>query len=72
MTTKILILILFFFNALIFSQNIVGNYYPIASKCKLYLKIESKNKFLLYSNDKIKVKGIVKISKEDNTFFYRF
>jgi len=72
MMTKILILFLIFLNILIFSQNIVGNYYPIESKCRLYLNIKPKNEFVLYSSNKIKMKGIIKISKEDNTTYLDF
>ncbi|PIF46644.1 hypothetical protein CLU96_3682 [Chryseobacterium sp. 52] len=68
--TLIILFFLFFHSA--YSQNIIkGDYSTIDSKCKLNLKIAANNYFVFDSGKK-KVKGILKISKEDNILYIDF
>ncbi|WP_053326801.1 hypothetical protein [Chryseobacterium gallinarum] len=55
-----------------YSQNIVGNYSCSESKCKLSLKIESNNHFSFNTSKNKRIKGIVKLSKEDHVTYLDF
>ncbi|OBW47373.1 hypothetical protein AB671_00496 [Chryseobacterium sp. BGARF1] len=72
MMTKFLIFFLFFAFICVFSQKISGEYYPIESKCKLYLKIDCKNNFVFSTIGNKKIKGTVKVLKEDDVTYLDF
>lgn len=56
----------------LFSQNIRGEYVPIESKCKINLKINAKNSYTFSIAKNLKLKGKVKISKEDDIIYLDF
>lgn len=68
---KPFIFFIFFTSHFAFSQDIVGNYSPVESKCKLNLKINDDNSFT-FNVGKVKNKGFLKVSKESNVTYLDF
>lgn len=56
----------------LFSQNISGNYFAVEPKCKMHLKIGLQNNYVLSINNKTKLKGKLKISREDSVTYFDF
>lgn len=68
---KPFIFFIFFISHFVFSQDIVGNYSSVESKCKLNLKINDDNTFT-FSVGKVKNKGFLKVSKDSNVTYLDF
>ncbi|GEJ46090.1 type IV pilus biogenesis/stability protein PilW [Chryseobacterium sp. ON_d1] len=69
---KPFIFFIFFTSHFVFSQDIVGNYSPVESKCKLNLKINDDNSFTFNVGKVKKNKGFLKVSKESNVTYLDF
>lgn len=54
------------------SQKIAGNYFPAEPKCRVSLKINQKNEYTFRADLKLKLKGKVKVSKEDQVTYLTF
>ncbi|ROI06532.1 hypothetical protein EGI16_01085 [Chryseobacterium sp. G0240] len=55
-----------------YPQNVVGNYSSVEPKCKLNLIIDTNNHFIFIVGKHKKIKGIVKLSKQDDVNYLDF
>ncbi|WP_051349274.1 hypothetical protein [Chryseobacterium gregarium] len=57
---------------IISSQKVAGDYFPAESKCRVSLKINQKNEYTFRADLKLKQKGKVKVSREDQVTYLTF
>ncbi|WP_168238236.1 tetratricopeptide repeat protein [Chryseobacterium gallinarum] len=69
---KPFIFFIFFISHFVFSQDIVGIYSPVESKCKINLKINDDNTFTFSVGKVKKYKGFLKVSKESQITYLDF
>ncbi|BEV03234.1 MULTISPECIES: hypothetical protein [Chryseobacterium] len=59
----------FFLSLNLFSQKISGNYFAVEKKCKMEISINPQKNYELRINNKIRLKGKIKVYKEDTVTY---